>query len=87
MTYAVRIVPSAAKELERLSFENQRRIDSRISDLASNPRSPGSTPLKGGMRGLWRTRVGDYRIIYEIRDSELVVVVAKIGHRREIYRD
>jgi len=56
----------------------------RLRALESNPRPPDVKKLKG--RAAWRVRVGDYRIIYEIHDRELVVIVVTIGHRREVYR-
>ena len=57
-----------------------------ITGLAQNPRPPGSLKMHGG-DDLYRIRVGDYRIIYEIRDAILLVVVVKIGDRRDIYRE
>jgi len=51
-----------------------------------NPRPPGATKLEGGGE-LYRIRSGDYRIIYQIRDDRLVVLVVIVGHRREVYRD
>jgi mRNA interferase RelE/StbE len=79
----------ALKDLKRLDREVARRITSflktRIATLA-NPRGIGSA-LKGSELGeLWRYRVGDYRIICEIRDKELVILAVSIGHRREVYR-
>ncbi len=53
--------------------------------LAENPRPPAATQLVGGS-GEWRVRTGDYRIIYEIHDGELLVLVIVVGHRREVYR-
>ena len=56
-----------------------------MRELASQPRPPGSEKLFGP-EDLYRIRVGDYRIVYQIRDEELLVSVLKIGHRREVYR-
>ncbi|MGC4933038.1 type II toxin-antitoxin system RelE family toxin [Gordonia sp. DT30] len=56
-----------------------------IDSLASDPRPSGCIQLKGG-GGEFRIRVGDYRIIYDIQDDELVVLVLRLGHRREVYR-
>ena len=56
----------------------------RLRALEANPRPTDVKKLKG--RSAWRVRVGDYRIIYEIHDRELVVIVVTIGHRREVYR-
>ena len=52
-----------------------------IELLADNPRPPAATQLVGG-QGEWRVRVGDYRIVYEIRETELIVLVLRLGHRR-----
>jgi mRNA interferase RelE/StbE len=84
MTYSVSIKASALKALERIDRENRRRIVTAIDSLAGNP-SAGSV-LKGEFEGLRRLRVGAYRIVYEVRDAALVVLVVRIGHRREVYR-
>jgi mRNA interferase RelE/StbE len=82
--YDLRIKPSAVKELEALQAKDRRRIVSRIQDLASEPRPPGCEKLSGQDR--YRVRQGNFRILYEIQDRELTVVVIKIGHRRDVYR-
>ena len=56
----------------------------RLDELGENPRPPGSKKLAGA--DFWRTRVGDYRIVYSIEDQVLMVLVIRIGHRREVYR-
>ena len=76
--------PSAAKAFKHIHKDNQVRIKDAIEDLASNPRPLGAILLVGG-GGARRIRVGDYRVIYEIADTELIVLVIKIGHRRDIY--
>lgn len=84
--YEVRIKPSAGKELSRLGTKQDRqRLVAAINSLAPNPRPVGSEKLVGS-DNLYRVRVGDYRVVYEIWDGELVVVVVKVGHRRDIYR-
>jgi len=83
--YRVTIKPSAKKELLAVRTKKDRqRIVQRIQSLSGNPRPPGCQKLSGYDR--YRLRQGQYRIVYEIRDDELVVVVIKIGHRREVYR-
>jgi mRNA interferase RelE/StbE len=62
-----------------------RRLTQSIRSLGENPRPPGCVKLAGG-DSLYRIRSGDYRIIYQIRDAELLIVVVALGHRREIYR-
>jgi mRNA interferase RelE/StbE len=84
MTYSVSILRSAQKSLGSLSPAIQDRLITAIRRLSSNPRPPGVTKLSG--RDAWRIRVADYRVIYEIVDSQLTVLVVDVGHRREIYR-
>ena len=81
-SYKVRIKASAAKEIERIEPRKVRRaVVERIRALALNPRPAGCEKLAGG-RGQYRVRQGTWRIVYELRDNELVVVVVKVGHRR-----
>ena len=63
----------------------RRRIQAALELLATEPRPPAATQLVGGS-GEWRVRTGDYRIVYEIHDGELLVLVLRIGHRRDVYR-
>ena len=83
MTYAVELGP-VRKDLRALDDKTRRRILRAIVALEVNPRPPGATKLRGSE--LWRVRVGDSRIIYSIEEARLVVLVVKIGHRREVYR-
>lgn len=85
MTFSVKVSPAAAKQLRKLDPPARRRIQAAIDLLAENPRPPTATQLVGGA-GEWRVRTGDYRIIYEVHDTVLVVLVLRVGHRREIYR-
>ena len=84
MTYSVLIEESAQKVLARIPLPWQERIIKAIRDLARLPRPPRVKKLAG--RKAWRIRVGHYRVIYEIHDDRLIVVVIAIGHRREAYR-
>ena len=84
MTYAVDILRSAQKQLGKINRQDQPRIISAIQALANTPRPQGCQKLSG--RSAWRIRVGSYRIIYEIHDDKLLVLVVTIGHRREVYR-
>ena len=85
MTYTVKIAPAAERHIKKLESSIQRRIIRRLEGLEANPRPPGVKKLSG-TESLYRIRVGDYRIIYEIRDKDLVVLVAKVGHRGDVYR-
>jgi len=85
MTYRIEVAPHALRHLRRLDPAARRRIQAAVELLAEHPRPSGATKLTGG-KGAWRVRTGDYRIVYEIHDHVLVVLVVAVGHRREIYR-
>lgn len=84
MTYFVSIKQSAVKALEKVAREDRLRIIDAIDQLKSNPTAGGV--LKGEFSGLRRIRVGNYRVVYEVQDQKLVVLVVRIGHRRDVYR-
>lgn len=85
--YDVILVTSARRELTSLPVAVQRRIVRSLHALEANPRPRGAAVLAGGPdQRVRRIRVGDYRILYEIRDDRLVVLVIRVGHRREVYR-
>jgi len=85
MAYVVEFAPGAEREFAKLAGEVQFRLRPRIDALADNPRPPRARKLKGADE-LWRIRVGDYRVVYEIRDKVLLVLIIRIAHRREAYR-
>jgi len=85
MTYTVRLNTRVGKVLDRLPPDMRRRIVRRLEALEDNPRPRGVEKL-AGVEELYRFRVGTYRIVYTIRDRELVVIVVRIGHRRDVYR-
>ena len=82
--YSLEIKPSAAKELDSLSDALFARIDRKIVALAENPRPHGCKKLKG-YKDQWRVRVGDYRVVYTIDDTNLLVEVTRVRHRSEVY--
>ncbi len=84
-TYTVTILPSALGQLAELPRHDQKKIKERIDRLAVDPRPPGVKNLQGES-DLFRLRSGNYRIIYSIEDVRLVVLVIRIGHRRDVYR-
>jgi mRNA interferase RelE/StbE len=87
VTYAIRVAPAAVRQLRELDPAGRRRVQAAIDLLAEEPRPPAARQLVGGA-GDWRIRTGDFRIIYEIHDRELVVLVVlvvKVGHRRDVY--
>ncbi len=84
MTYEVRFAPAAVRQLRKLDPPGRRRVQAAIDLLAEDPRPPGARQLVGGA-GEWRVRTGDFRIIYDIRDEERIVLVVKVGLRRDVY--
>ena len=88
--YQVRITRKARKQLEKLGHQAKERVRPDMLALADEPRPHGCKKLSGSIKGLpencWRIRVGDYRVIYQISDRELVVLVVRIRHRSEAYR-
>jgi len=85
MAYSLLFKPVALRQLERLPREVQRRVAVRIEMLREDPTPPGSKRLIG-LDDTWRIRIADYRVVYQLQRSALVVLVLKIGHRREVYR-
>ena len=84
--YQLEIRPSVAKTLRKIRDTRlQQRIDEAFEKLAENPRRMGVEKM-AGMENRYRFRVGDYRIVYEIHDTVLVVVILAVGDRKEIYR-
>lgn len=84
-TYRIEVAPAAARQLRKLDHAARRRVQAAVELLADEPRPAGAKKLTGG-DGEWRVRTGDYRIVYEIRDQVLLVMVLAVGHRREVYR-
>lgn len=84
MSYSIRIKRSAAKELKRVPRHDHVRIVNAIDRLTEQPLS--GSALKGELRGLRRIRVGQYRVVYEVLDDQLVILVVRVAHRREAYR-
>ncbi|HEY8750502.1 MAG TPA: type II toxin-antitoxin system RelE/ParE family toxin [Tepidisphaeraceae bacterium] len=85
MSFTVLYRTSVKRELRRLDARTVRRVDASILALADTPRPPGCVKLSGQLN-LWRIRVGDYRIIYELHERELTIVIVSVAHRREVYR-
>ena len=86
MSYRIVFTKSAAKSLKKISKADQKRIADKIDSLAEAPPNPDTTKMKGN-NPFHRVRVRDYRIIYEIQDEILIILIVKIGHRRDIYRN
>jgi mRNA interferase RelE/StbE len=84
MTYRVEVAPAALRQLRKLDAPARRRVQGAIELLADQPRPSGAKKLVGG-GGEWRVRTGDYRIVYQVHDDVLIVLVVALGHRRDIY--
>ena len=85
MRYRVDLTPRARKQLGELDKPVQARVVRKLDELADDPRPPGCKKLQGD-DNLWRIRVGDYRIVFSIHDDVLLVMVARVAHRRDVYR-
>ena len=86
MAHNVFIVPAAARQLEKLEAAARRRVRLAIDALGKTPRPNGCKKLSA-TDNAYRIRVGDYRVLYEIEDRRLVVLVVRVAHRREAYRE
>jgi mRNA interferase RelE/StbE len=85
MNYDLVFKPRASQELEQLPPVVVKRVRPAIAKLMNDPRPPGCKKLSGSDNA-WRLRIGDYRILYEVHDDELLVRVFRISHRKEAYR-
>jgi mRNA interferase RelE/StbE len=84
--YSLAFTPAALRSLRKLPREIAVRIKAATEALCDDPRPHGVKALSGSP-GWLRVRIGDYRVIYEVRDAELVIAVIQVGHRSKIYRD
>ena len=85
MAHRIRVEKSVLRTLRRLQAADRRRVARRIDSLALQPRPAGVKKLSAP-ENIYRVRAGDYRILYQMRDRELLVLVVGLGHRREVYR-
>ena len=86
MTYRIKVKRSAAKTLKKIPKTDRKRIVDKIDTLAECPPNPDTTKMKGN-NPFHKVRVGDYRIVYEIHEDVLVILIVKVGHRKDIYRN
>lgn len=82
--YEVEYTKSSQKELNKLPKQTVKRILKHIDKLSKNPRSGSVRPMVG--TSSWRLRVGDYRVIYDIHDNKLFILIIRIRHRKDAYR-
>jgi mRNA interferase RelE/StbE len=85
VSFRIELTKSAAKELRSFPKPAQKRIAKTIDSLSENPPDPTKTKMKGN-NPFHRVRVGDYRIIYEIQDDILLILIVKMGHRKDVYK-
>ena len=83
--YRIELTPAARRDLKSLAKDVLKRVDAKILSLARNPR-PHGVKMLHGQAGFLRVRVGDHRIVYCVEDDRLLVLIVRIGHRREVYR-
>lgn len=83
MNYTIEILRVAQKQLAKINRADQPRIISAIRKLSNAPRPPDCKKLSG--RPAWRIRIGQYRVIYEVHDEQLLILVVTVGHRRDVY--
>ena len=85
MVYSIELTSSAMRTMKKLTDDVRQRIADTIGALAGDPRPPGVRKLSGS-DDVYRIRTGDYRILYQIVDTELRILVVEVGHRRDVYR-
>jgi mRNA interferase RelE/StbE len=85
VAYAVKFTPAAERQIKDFDKPIQRQILTRIANLADNPRPNGVEKMKGE-ENLYRIRLGNYRILHTINDKHLLVLIVKVGDRKEVYR-
>jgi mRNA interferase RelE/StbE len=85
VTYSIELSRGAYKALKDIPHNDVKKIREKIEKLKKEPLPHGSEKLEGN-QGLYRIRSRDYRVIYQIFSKKLIILIVKIGHRREIYR-
>jgi mRNA interferase RelE/StbE len=86
MTYKIAIENKALAELATLPKKIQRQVANKIDRLSTNARPSGCKILKTGKSPLYRIRSGDYRIVYQIQEQQVLILVVRIAHRKDVYK-
>jgi mRNA interferase RelE/StbE len=86
VSYSIRLAPAAERQLKKLQAQVRNAILPVIKSLANDPRPQGAKKLKGD-DDIWRVRKGNYRILYQIQDDELIVLVVRIDDRKQVYKN
>ncbi|MBS3027683.1 MAG: type II toxin-antitoxin system RelE/ParE family toxin [Dolichospermum sp. DET50] len=85
MSYQIELTRGAVKQLKKLPIDIRERIDLKIQELSVEPRPDGVKKLESEL-SIYRIRVGDYRVIYQIQDDIVLVTIVKVKHRKDVYR-
>ncbi|MFV0339009.1 MAG: type II toxin-antitoxin system RelE family toxin [Parachlamydiaceae bacterium] len=85
MLYTLSFASCIEKQLKQIPKATRKLIFDRIEKLAINPRPENVEPLQGSEKGLFRIRQGDYRIVYQVQDKKLIILIVRVVHRREVY--
>jgi len=84
--YRIEVSATAEKQIRKLNKAEQLRVLRAIQQLAHEPRPPGTRKLRG-YNDLYRIRIGTHRILYSIESNRLLIIILKVGHRRDVYRE
>jgi mRNA interferase RelE/StbE len=86
LTWQIEFIPKIEKQLRKIPAQDVQKIfDFLKKQVVKNPRAIGKS-LKGQLREFWRYRAGNYRILAKIKDNQLIVLIVKVGHRKDVYR-
>ena len=87
MAWKIKFIPNIEKQLKKIPKNEIKRIFNYLREkVTMNPRAYGK-PLKGQFNEFWRYRIGNYRVIVKIEDEELVVLVVRVAHRKDVYKE
>ena len=86
MEYSIEVRPAVLKSLKRFPKKDLVRIKKKIEELGQNLPEPNTTKMKGN-NSFHKIRTGDYRIIYEIHEDRVVILIVKVGHRKDVYKN
>ncbi len=86
-TYTIEFAPRTEQQLNLIPKDIRKLIFERIDKLRTNPRPENAEPLQGADKGFYKIRQGDYRIVYSIQDKKLLVLIVRVVHRKEVYKN
>ena len=81
--YTIIFDKQAEKQFRKIDNQNQKRILDKLELLKENPHF--GIPLTGNLTGLWKLRIGDYRATYRVQNNDLIILIIKVGHRKNVY--